>query len=229
MNSFVRRRAQRVLGVAGLAAATLLAFGSFAQAQPEAAAVIKACVNKKTGDVRIPELPRGGGNGCTKQEQALTWNVKGPKGDRGTPGPQGPKGPAGPAGPATPPAGFSDVERDGTLSADDTTVLSLTNLPAGTYQVTTTLSAARIGQSPQFQCLLAFKATADGPAQAAGTMAEADPRAGVDGASFASSGAVAAQVNLGAGGEVVLLCRGSGGFTAAMNAVAVTAQPAAAP
>ncbi|WP_144120964.1 hypothetical protein [Catellatospora sichuanensis] len=91
MKSFNRRRAQRVLGVAGLAAATLLAFGSFAQAEPEAAAVIQACVSKKTGDVRIPELPRGD-KGCAKNEQPLTWNVKGPRGPRGPEGPQGPPG-----------------------------------------------------------------------------------------------------------------------------------------
>jgi hypothetical protein len=35
MKSFTRRRAQRAVGVAGLAAATLLAFGSFAQAEPD--------------------------------------------------------------------------------------------------------------------------------------------------------------------------------------------------
>lgn len=227
MNSFVRRRAQRALGVAGLAAATLLAFGSFAQAQPEAAAVIKACVNKKTGDVRIPDLPKGGG--CTKQEQALTWNVKGPKGDRGAPGPQGPKGPAGPAGPATPPAGFSDFEQEGTLTEADAVVLSITNLPAGTYQVSSTITAVQADESPSFECLLAYKQTAGGPAQAAGSMAERDPRPGVDDEEFAGSGAVVAQVTLQETGEFALVCGGSGSFTAAMNAVAVTPQAPAAP
>ncbi|SNT62344.1 hypothetical protein SAMN05421812_11450 [Asanoa hainanensis] len=79
----------RVLTVSGLVATVLLAFGSFAQAEPEAASVINACVNRKTGDVRIPNPPREAreaGRGCDRGEQRVSWNVQGPPGELGTPG-----------------------------------------------------------------------------------------------------------------------------------------------
>ncbi|GIF67917.1 hypothetical protein Ais01nite_59520 [Asanoa ishikariensis] len=80
----------RVLGITGLAAAALLTFGSLAQAEPEAASVINACVNRKTGDVRIPDPPReGGGHGCDRWEQRVSWNVRGPQGPPGQVGTPG--------------------------------------------------------------------------------------------------------------------------------------------
>ncbi|MEV4535069.1 hypothetical protein AB0J82_14680 [Asanoa sp. NPDC049518] len=89
MKSPTRRRVGRALAVSAAAAAVLLACGSFAQAEPEAASVINACVNRKTGDVRIPNPPREGGSGCDRWEQSVRWNVRGPQGppgEMGTPG-----------------------------------------------------------------------------------------------------------------------------------------------
>jgi hypothetical protein len=88
VKSPTRRRVERGLAVTGLAAAVLLAFGSFARAEPEGSPVIRACVNRKTGDVRIPS----GGRGCERWEQCVSWNVRGPR------GPQGPAGPPGTPG-----------------------------------------------------------------------------------------------------------------------------------
>lgn len=54
------------------------------------AAVIDACVVKKTGALRIVVSPAD----CHKSESFLSWN------ESGAPGPQGPPGPPGPSGPA---------------------------------------------------------------------------------------------------------------------------------
>jgi len=63
--------------------------------------VINACVNKKTGAVRIVSEP----GKCKRTEDSLSWNQTGPPGEQGPagpPGPQGEKGPAGPPGPRDP-------------------------------------------------------------------------------------------------------------------------------
>lgn len=84
MTPTTRRRVRRALGVTGLAGAVLLTFGGLAQAGPEGAQAIHACVNKATGDVRIPNSHRHGG--CGPFERSVVWNVRGPR------GPQGPSG-----------------------------------------------------------------------------------------------------------------------------------------
>ena len=56
-------------------------------------AVIHACVNKKTGLVRIVAA-------CRRGESAMTWNAQGARGPSGVPGAAGPQGPAGLAGAA---------------------------------------------------------------------------------------------------------------------------------
>jgi lamin tail-like protein/collagen triple helix repeat protein len=56
-------------------------------------AVIHACVNKKTGLVRIVAA-------CRRGESSMTWNAQGARGANGAPGAAGPQGPAGPAGAA---------------------------------------------------------------------------------------------------------------------------------
>lgn len=75
---------RRTLGVSGLVAALLLVFGGFAVAGPESAGIIHACVDRKTGDVRI--LP---GRGCGRWEESVIWNVRGPRGPQGPPGASG--------------------------------------------------------------------------------------------------------------------------------------------
>jgi|1185.fasta_scaffold10029_2 hypothetical protein len=55
--------------------------------------VVSACVNKKSGIVRIA-------GACRSSERRLSWNVAGDRGAAGSPGAAGPAGPAGPAGAA---------------------------------------------------------------------------------------------------------------------------------
>jgi len=60
-------------------------------------AVIHACVNKRTGVVRIVSASAS----CRRGETAIAWNgqgTRGAAGERGAAGPQGPAGPAGAAG-----------------------------------------------------------------------------------------------------------------------------------
>ena len=58
-------------------------------------AVIHACVNKKTGLVRIVAK-------CRRGEASVAWNSQGAHGPEGAPGAAGPQGAAGPAGAAGP-------------------------------------------------------------------------------------------------------------------------------
>ncbi len=60
--------------------------------------VINACVNKKTGAVRIVSQP----GKCKRAEDPLSWNQTGPPGEQGPAGPLGAKGEQGPAGPPGP-------------------------------------------------------------------------------------------------------------------------------
>ena len=60
--------------------------------------VINACVNKRTGAVRIVSQP----GKCKRAEDPLSWNQTGPPGEQGPvglPGPKGEQGSVGPAGP----------------------------------------------------------------------------------------------------------------------------------
>lgn len=97
----------RPLVTAGIAlVAVLVATGSFAMAKqsspPAGDGPIRACVNKKTGVVRI--LARPAGHCAKRTETAMTWNRQGPAGQAGNggssgnAGPQGPKGDIGPRG-----------------------------------------------------------------------------------------------------------------------------------
>ena len=54
--------------------------------------LIHACVNNRTGAVRIVSPTTA----CdASKETASDWNIQGPKGDKGDTGPKGPQGPAG--------------------------------------------------------------------------------------------------------------------------------------
>lgn len=56
--------------------------------------LIHACVNSRTGAVRIVSATTT----CdANKESALDWGIQGPKGDKGDTGPTGPQGPAGSA------------------------------------------------------------------------------------------------------------------------------------
>ena len=77
----------------------VLVTGVALAAQPggtkRSSAVIHACVNKKTGLVRIAAA-------CRRIESSMTWNAQGARGASGAPGAAGPQGPAGLAGAAGP-------------------------------------------------------------------------------------------------------------------------------
>ena len=57
--------------------------------------VIHACRNAENGLLRIVAADEQ----CRQREEALAWNVVGPRGEPGPAGPQGPPGPTGPTGP----------------------------------------------------------------------------------------------------------------------------------
>ena len=95
---------------AAVLVATVAAAAAYA-AIPAADGVISGCYKPYTGVLRLVDAEAGGE--CTRTENAIAWNQRGPKGDtgaegaqgpqgpqgaQGTPGPQGPQGPAGPAG-----------------------------------------------------------------------------------------------------------------------------------
>ena len=78
----------------------VLVTGGALAAQPGArtrtTAVIHACVNKKSGVVRIVRASAS----CRRGESSIAWNSQGSRGPAGEPGTAGPQGPAGPAGTA---------------------------------------------------------------------------------------------------------------------------------
>ena len=79
------------VGVLALAAGVAVAVGKDATAASAAEDVINACRHPNGGWVRIVVAPTA----CRAREQALSWNVAGPRGEPGPAGPQGPKGDAG--------------------------------------------------------------------------------------------------------------------------------------
>lgn len=60
---------------------------------------IYGCHSTVSGLLRVVEV----GAQCREGEQAISWNVQGPKGEQGDPGPPGPQGETGPQGEAGPP------------------------------------------------------------------------------------------------------------------------------
>ena len=86
-------------GMGLLVAATLIGLGTMATStqaaqpkQPES--VIRACVDRATGEMRIPRTTRP----CFTRERTLIWSVAGPIGPTGPEGATGPQGPAGAQG-----------------------------------------------------------------------------------------------------------------------------------
>lgn len=81
--------------------ALVFAMGGFAIAANDTATTsaakkkIKACVAKKSGDLRIK-----GKRKCRRSEKKLVWNTRGRRGRAGPVGETGATGPAGPQGPA---------------------------------------------------------------------------------------------------------------------------------
>jgi hypothetical protein len=107
---FFARRAWRLAAVicafVALAAGGAFAASALTGGSTAADGVVRACVNKTNGDVRIV----ADASQCRTSERVVEWNVVGPQGPKGDTGPQGepgapgakgdtgPRGPAGPAG-----------------------------------------------------------------------------------------------------------------------------------
>ena len=109
-------------------AAALLAAGAAYATIPDANGVIHGCSATKDGSLRV--IDPDAGQSCGTKESALDWNAK------GVTGPQGPQGPIGPTGPAGSAHGYQTnniAKVPGTMA--DTTVISLSGLPDGTYLV----------------------------------------------------------------------------------------------
>lgn len=70
------------------------AFAAQATAHKRAEGVINACMQKKTGRLRVVS----NANACRRGERPLSWNAQGPAGPPGTTGPAGPAGEPGPPG-----------------------------------------------------------------------------------------------------------------------------------
>ena len=70
------------------------AFAAQATAHRRAAGVINACMQKRTGRLRVVSSP----GACRKGERPLSWNAQGPAGPPGATGPSGPAGAPGPPG-----------------------------------------------------------------------------------------------------------------------------------
>ena len=87
-----RRRV--LLAALPLVLVTGVALAAEPGARTPTSAVIHACVNKRTGVVRIV----GASARCRRGESAIAWNGQGVRGAAGEPGAAGPQGPAGPAG-----------------------------------------------------------------------------------------------------------------------------------
>lgn len=105
---------QAVLVAASLAAI----FPATAHSNDSYGSVIHACVQRKSGEVRIV----GPNWVCRRAEAAIQWNTTGPRGPQGPAGPMGPAGPAGPPGPQGPagpagPAGLQGPQGDPGLGA----------------------------------------------------------------------------------------------------------------
>jgi hypothetical protein len=153
------RRGIAVMVVLAALVAAGVAYGSI----PDSSGVIHGCYLKSGGSLRVIDSA----SKCSSNETSLNWNQQGPAGPQGPQGPTGPTGPAGPAGsqgPAGPqgpkgdtgpqgPAGTSGTSHvyyatnsfDVTADVGGNTkqlVVGLSDLPAGTYLVESTLHSS---------------------------------------------------------------------------------------
>lgn len=101
-----------ILTAATAAVAVIVAGVALAQDSGDAT-VIHACKHPSGGWLRQVAGPTT----CRRREQAVSWNVTGPKGDNGDPGPAGPPGPKGE--PGTPITGLATLNGVPCVAADD--------------------------------------------------------------------------------------------------------------
>src|SRR5439155_1173351 len=83
-----------LFGALALALAAGAALAAHTSGHRRHSGVVNACVQRKTGRVRVVAGP----NACRRGEQALAWNIQGPAGPPGPTGAAGVDGPPGPAG-----------------------------------------------------------------------------------------------------------------------------------
>ena len=76
-----------LFGALALALAGGAALAAHTSGHRRHSGVVNACVQRKTGRVRVVAGP----NACRRGEQALAWNIQGPAGARGATGPAGPQ------------------------------------------------------------------------------------------------------------------------------------------
>jgi hypothetical protein len=78
-----RPRTNTLIAVIGTGAVSLAMFGGVTAATAASHASIKACANKKTGELRLART-------CHHNEKRVTWAAQGPRGAKGARGPAGP-------------------------------------------------------------------------------------------------------------------------------------------
>ena len=191
MKEAINRRLGRVLVVAALALALAAAVAA-APRGSRADAEIDACRHRASGLLRVPAA----GAVCRRGEQALRWNVSGPRGPQGAQGEAGAPGPAGPAG-ARGPAGET-----GAIGSPGATGPSGATGPAGAAGATGPEGLA----GPQGIAGLAGAAGEPGPAGPAGAGLTSIGELHGVACATPSGGAGTVTVATAAGGAISLKC-----------------------
>ena len=115
--------------VAAAIIVSVVGAASWVSASEDRSASVHACVDRKSGHVRIV----ADGDRCRPHEKALEWNVDGPAGPAGAPGQAGPEGPAGPAGPEGAPgvSGWEHVTSSAVVVSAGATRSAVIRCPTG--------------------------------------------------------------------------------------------------
>lgn len=100
--------------------------GGWAVAAQQSASTIRACVNKRSGAIRLATR-------CRRGERKLSWNTIGPSGARG------------PSGPSNAFEARRDGGSGGAADGTTQTVATLSNLPAGSYVITAKSNVTKQG------------------------------------------------------------------------------------
>lgn len=145
------RRKGRLPALVAVALMSGFVFGAVAVGADTDTAPIQACVNDRTGLVRVVEGP----SDCRSNEDPLAWARQGLPGEPGPTGRQGPEGPQGEPGPSSPgDAWFTDIQVPTTLSAgSDYHVIGALTVPPGNYTLAATVSLFNSSaQRPGAEC-----------------------------------------------------------------------------